>query len=504
MKVYSPEIMQSAEKYLFDKKGVSPVSLMKEAAHGMYELIKDRLRPFDAVCVLCGKGNNAGDGYELARLMKQAGYNVVCISVFDAPPSAEPAKTCFEQYISEGGGLENNPRAAAKIIAVSDIIIDAVFGIGFKGKIEPDSTMYKLIDQANCAPRAYRIALDVPSGVRSDDGSVGNIAFVADMTLTVKAVKTGMMSYPAKFFCGRTEIVSISIPDKLLDEYENPCVIPDDKYVHSVLPKRPEMSNKGDFGKLLCVCGSGDMTGAAVLSAEAALRAGTGLVTLASERSVIDCVRNYLREPVYTPVCWDDSQSVHNLISGLSKYSAILVGCGLGKSAQKKQFLEYVIKNASARLIIDADGINMLSENINILKEARKTPIITPHPAEFSRISGLEVSYINDNRIRCALEFAAKTRCITVLKGAGTITAAPDGRFAINASGNAGLAKGGSGDVLAGLISGLAANPAIGAFEAAASGVYLHGRAADVLKGKYSEYGFLPSELAQEFAKMLP
>lgn len=502
MKAYTPQIMQKAENYMFEK-GTSPIQLMKKAASGIFDLTIDRVDLFDAIVLLCGKGNNAGDGYELARILKTKGYNVVCISVFESSPTTEPAKTCFEEYLSAGGKVYSNFKEATSAIAMADIIIDAIFGIGFKGSIDIDSQLYKLIDAANNA-RAFRIAIDVPSGVRSDDGSVENIAFTADETLTITAHKIGMLSYPAKLFCGRVQVVDIGIPSSVLNMYENEAVVADDTYVRQTLPVRYEFSNKGDYGKLACICGSENMTGAAILATDAAIRSGAGLVTLISEKSVTEIAKIKLCEPIYSFVNWDDESSVKTLCSTVSKYNAVLVGCGLGKSEAKKEAIKQIISDATGQLIIDADGINMLSDNINILREARKIPIITPHPGEFSRISGYDVNYINDNRIKCAREFAARYKCITVLKGAGTIIASPDGKYGVNISGNAGLAKGGSGDVLAGLISGLAANPEIGAFEAAVCGVYLHGRAADVLKGKYSEYGMLPSDLSKEFAKMLP
>ncbi len=502
MKAYTPEVMQQAENYLFESKSAEPLELMKKAASGMYEEIAHILKRFDIIVVLCGKGNNAGDGYELARILRARGFNTLCISVFGVHPATDTAEICYNEYLAEGGRVETDFKAALRAIKSADIIIDAVFGIGFRGVIEEESVIYKLIDEANLA-RGYRIALDVPSGIRSGDGSVGNIAFAANETLTVSDYKIGMLSYPAKVFCGRVSKIDIGIPCELLDRFEKYHIIPDDKYVSEKLPKRPEMSNKGDFGRLLCVCGSENMTGAAVLSVQAALRAGTGLVTLASEKSVCDCVKMQLSEPIYKVLDFENINKSEFLLE-LHKSTAVLIGCGLGKTDEKKTLLEDIIRNAPGQIVIDADGINMLCDNINILREAKRIPILTPHPGEFARLSNLDVTYINDNRIKCALEFSAKYKCITVLKGAGTITAHPDGRYAVNISGNSGLAKGGSGDVLAGLIAGLSANVWIDPFDAACCGVYLHGRAADVLKEKYSEYGYLPSELAGEFAKMLP
>ena len=502
MNAYTPEAIRGAEKYLFENNRAKPLELMKMAASGMYEAVSYKLKKFDVICVLCGKGNNAGDGYELARILRAQGHNVLCISVFGTAPATDIAKDRHDAFLAEGGRIETDFKAAKRVLTCADIIIDAIFGIGFSGVIEQSSVIYKLIDTANYA-RGYKIALDVPSGIRSGDGSVGNIAFIANETLTVSEYKIGMLSYPARAFCGLVEKIDIGIPVDLLDRFEKRHIVPDDKYVYSVLPKRQEISNKGDFGRLLCMCGSSNMTGAAVLSVGAALRAGTGLVTLVSEESVCDSVKHRLLEPIYKNIDYENYKK-EDLIYELHKSSAVLVGCGLGISDSKKKLLYDIIRNAPCQLVIDADGINMLADNINILKEAKKVPIITPHPGEFARLSGNDVTYINDNRIKCALDFSEKYNCITVLKGAGTITASPDGRYTVNISGNPGLAKGGSGDVLAGLISGLVCNSRIGAFDAASCGVYLHGRAGDVLKEKYSEYGYLPSELAVEIAKMLP
>ena len=312
MKTYTPQIMQKAEQYLFEQKGVSPLALMQKAAASVFFAVRSRLRPYDTIAVLCGKGNNAGDGYEVARLMRKDGKNVICIDVLGGEPTVEPALTCYNAYIAEGGKVVSDPKTALKKIAFSTVIFDAVFGIGFRGVIEKDSFLHKCIDAANLSG-AFRVAIDVPSGVRSVDGSVGGIAFAADLTVTVTALKIGMLSYPARFFCGRTEVVDIGVPPEVLNFYkeENPGFAPDDDYVAQALPMRPEISNKGDFGKLACVCGSENMTGAAVLSVGAALRAGAGLVTLASDffqfiqriHVCHDAISNHYFQVCTTPPC---------------------------------------------------------------------------------------------------------------------------------------------------------------------------------------------------------
>lgn len=502
MKVYSPDAVKSAEDYLINERGTSGLGLMKKAAFGMYTYVRGLLGHGNSVCVLCGNGNNAGDGYELARLLLEEGFNISCVRAFGEAPCTDIALECHNGYISAGGKVIDETDKALRAIAVSDMVIDAVFGIGFRGKIEKDSILYKMFEVAN-KNYGIRIAIDVPSGVNSTYGSVGNIAFRADTTLTVSVIKTGMLSYPAKKYCGEISIIDIGIPEQVIEGFGEVTNIADDKYVKRALPEREIDSNKGDYGKLLCICGSENMTGAAVLAVGASLRSGAGLVTLAAERSVTDVVKYRYAEPIYRNLDFNDENTVKSLLDDINDYSAVLVGCGFAKSRTKKNFLEKIVKEYSGRLIIDADGINMLSDNINILKEARADVIITPHPGEFARISGKDTEYINDNRIKCARDFSVAFRCVTVLKGAGTIVADKD-RFSVNTTGNPGLAKGGSGDVLAGLIAGLAANKKVSVFDAALCGVYIHGKAADVLKEKYSEYGLLPSDLAESFAGMLP
>ena len=179
MNAYTPDAVRQAEKYLFENNKAKPLELMKMAAQRMYEAVSHKLKRFDVVCVLCGKGNNAGDGYELARILRSKGHNVLCISMFGTPPATDIAKDRYDAFLAEGGKIESDFKSVKRVLTCADVIIDSIFGIGFTGVIEQDSVIYKLIDTANYA-RGYKIALDVPSGIRSSDGSVGNIAFVAD------------------------------------------------------------------------------------------------------------------------------------------------------------------------------------------------------------------------------------------------------------------------------------------------------------------------------------
>lgn len=502
MTVYTPDTVKNAEKYMFENGLAEPIALMKKAAYEMSKAVLEKISPKDKIIVLCGKGNNAGDGYELADILIKKGFCIVCAEVFGSPPSTDIARECRDGFVSDGGKIISKTDDIIEHLRLSSVVIDAVFGIGFKGEIKSDTELYKIIEASN-SHNALKTALDVPSGIDSELGSVGGIAFKADFTVTVTAPKIGMLSYPARLLCGEIISVDIGVEKSILDKFGGKSVVCDDAFVSKALPKRSLVSNKGDFGKLLCICGSENMPGAAAMAVSSALRSGVGLVTLASEKSVNDIVKIKYCEPIYENICWDNAEALDKMLESIDKYSAVLVGCGLGKSEEKRNFLFRLIKTYSGRLIIDADGINMLSENINILREAKQPPVLTPHPGEFSRISGLSIGSINAERIKCAAEFSQTNNCITVLKGAGTVVS--DGeRIAVNTTGNPGLAKGGSGDVLAGLIAGLCANPSAQPFECAVCGTYLHGKAADILAGKTSEYGMLPSELPEETAKLLP
>ena len=386
-----------------------------------------------------------------------------------------------------------------QLIDNATVIIDALFGVGFYGEIKEDSEIGKMISFCN-AKEAKRIAIDVPSGINSADGRCEGVCFYADITVTMAYIKTGMLSYPARQCCGQILIAEIGYPDSLCSEIPKDALIADDCYINAVLPKRKENTHKGSYGRLLMYCGNPNMTGAAVLAATAALRSGAGLVNIAKDKETLGILQTRLTEPVFSPLS-DNSEEEMLLLA--DKASAILIGCGMGKAENDRKTLYSLIKNANCNLIIDADGINLLCENTLILREAKKIPILTPHPLEFARLIGKTSGEVQKDRINLAKSFAESYGCIVVLKGAATVIASPDSLLAINTTGNPGLAKGGSGDVLAGLIASLVCQ-GIGCFESAVIGAYLHGKAADNLKEEISEYGLLPSDLPLAIAKLLP
>ena len=497
----TPQTIKYADALAVEKYGIPEIALMRNAAKSCFDKITSVIKRSDRIAILCGKGNNGGDGYEIARLLKNDWYDVYCINVFDVLPNTDTAKQVYYDFKNTGGEIYSLSQSE-NIISSADVIIDAVFGVGFYGGMQEDSTIGSLIALCNNS-YALKFAIDTPSGINSLDGRVEGVAFKADFTLTMAYMKTGMLSYPAREFCGKIEIMDIGYPNELCCEIQKDALIVDKEYLDNIIPKRQSNSHKGTFGRVLMLCGSEYMTGACILCATAALRTGVGLVEIIGTDKTLNKLQSVLTEPVFTPIYDDDfEKSCDILLSKLNKATCVLVGCGLSQSEFSIKLVYEVIKNAQCPIIIDADGINAISLNKNILREAKVTPILTPHPLEFSRLTLLDVNTIQGDRINLARNFAKEYNCILVLKGAGTVIASGE-KLALNTTGNSGLAKGGSGDVLSGIIASFVSQ-GFDLFDACSVGVYLHGLAGDILKQEISEYGYLPSDLPMCVANLLP
>ena len=494
-----PETTSYADSLCVQQYGISFLTLMKNAAKSCYDYIYPLISAEDKIVILCGKGNNGGDGYELATLLKKGWFNVTVINVFDCLPNSEAARTVFDECLKSGVDITAFCEWKS-VFQKATVIIDALFGVGFHGNIDKESAIGEMLDFCNTTS-CIRIAIDTPSGINSADGRTGSVVFKANFTITMAFIKTGMLSYPAREYCGKILIADIGYPENLCDKIEKHALVVDDDYFNSVIPKSKSDSHKGNFGRLLMYCGSPNMTGAAVLAASAALRSGAGLVNIARDKETIKILQNHLVEPIFSVI--PEGREIPVLDELSKKASSFLIGCGMGQSEIDKNVLFHFIKNAQCNLIIDADGINLLCENKLILREAKKIPVLTPHPLEFARLCGKSVNQVQNDRINLAQSFSKQYNCVLVLKGASTVICSPDGRLAINTSGNSGLSKGGSGDVLSGIIASLCTQ-GIGAFESAATGVYLHGKAADILADEISEYGLLPSDIPKAVAKLLP
>lgn len=467
-----------------DARFIGYSEMMFNAGRAVAESIAARFRPC-LTAVMCGAGNNGGDGFVIARLLAERGFKARVILV-----NGEPRTDCARGHFGKTNkddihSLGDEKQLCTAFVQNAQIVIDCVFGTGFHGALPEHAA--ELLTAANNRP--VRIAVDVPSGVNSDTGEHDPRCFCATETHVLAAMKKGLLNPAALELCGEIIPQDIGIDHSCYKEFE---AIFDSDHSRGVLPPRTPKAHKGTFGRLLNIAGSLSYSGAAVMSTRAALRSGTGLCTLAAPVSTVKALTGTLVENTFLPLpetedgfVGDNAQNA--LAPILPKMTAVAIGCGLGNSENTRKLTEYVIKNAQCPIIIDADGINSIADNINVLKERTgdkggwRETVITPHPLEFSRISGLSVAEIQRDRIGAAKRFAAEYGVTVLLKGAYTVVSDSAGdEVCVNTTGSAALAKGGSGDVLTGIIAAMLAQ-GIPPYIAASSGAYCHGYAADLL-----------------------
>lgn len=484
-----------------DKNGISYMKLMRNAGEACFSRISKLLGGVEekTFVILSGRGNNGGDGIVIANELTEARASVILVFVQDLPKS-DTARQCYSLYekVVKSCLYVHRQDAVKRAVGSCDAVIDCVFGTGFHGELE--DSIKDLFAYVNENSPGIKISVDVPSGIDSDTGDIADGAFVPDYTLVLGAMKTGLYSHPAFESCGKIMLTDIGIPANC---YESCEAVLTEEVLGEFIPERKPVSHKGSYGKMLNISGSAFYTGAALLSTNGALRMGVGLCTLATPTRVINAIAAAVPETTYLPLEQDfdgfiNDKSVDMIMIELEnkKYDSVLLGCGLGDRKTTADLTEIVIRNADCPVIIDADGLNSLAGNINVLKESKKGVVITPHPAEFSRLTGKSVQEIQHDRIALTKAFAKEHGCVTVLKGVNTVIASPEGETFVNTTGNAGLAKGGSGDVLAGMIASLTAQ-GVQPLYAAAVAVYMHGLAADRLAQKNGLYGILPRDIPE-------
>lgn len=496
MYVVSPEQMKTLEKKAVERFKIPVILLMENAAAAVAALCLKRLKKAgqNTAVVLAGKGNNGGDGFAVARFLHNKGIEVEIVLIADSKEIKGDALTNLEIARSMGIGIDTIEKAIEKI-SVNYLVIDAMIGTGLNAEIkEPLKGVIQAVNQLS----DYCISIDIPSGVNGKTGKIMGTAVYADETVTLGLPKTGILLYPGAECTGKLHIADISIPQDIKVE-GMPMYCLTKEEAASLLPLRPQRSNKGTFGRLFVVAGSRNMAGAAVLACKSGYRAGAGVVYACAPKKIEKILQTLLPEAVEIPLEEEDgkvcSYTFDDFEGELKKAKAVVMGCGLGQSAEVNEFAEKMLVNCTAPIVLDADGLNAVASNMNLFKMIKNTPVVTPHPGEMSRLTGKSIKEILDNPIDTALEFAQKYKAVTVLKDARTVIASPEGRVFINLTGNSAMAKGGSGDVLSGVI-GAFLSQGLEAFHAAVLGVYVHGFAGDIGAKKKGEYGLLASELA--------
>jgi NAD(P)H-hydrate epimerase len=510
MYLIDPALVPEIDALAAREAGLDAMHLIGKAGQALADEILRRAPRAKRVLILAGPGNNGGDGYAAGAVLAELGISVRVLDVMGGGASGEAARQFAARFCacSDGALLScDAPEELESEIRAADVIVDAIFGTG--ARIELPRAVVSLIKAVNAMRgKALLIAADVPTGVDARDGRIADAAFSADVTVTFGIPKRGMYAYPARERCGEIVIADLgldccriaevfSLSDRLLDL----------ETVTAWIPRRPRNSHKGIFGRLLLLCGSQAYRGAASLACEAALRSGAGLTILASHPSVLELALSRSPEIVTLPMPEfgthdrDKAEQVYQLADGSD---AVLIGCGSGASVALCSFLWELLARPGAPLIMDADALNSLAlhkeESLARLRNAKRRTVITPHPMELSRLTGIPVDRIQADRIGAAARFAEACRTTVILKGAGTVIAGDDGSVLINPTGSPALAKGGSGDVLAGAVASFVAQR-VDPVRAAAIGVYFHGAAGDALASLYSEYGVLARELPEWIAR---
>ncbi len=481
--------------------GVAPDILMENAARavlsGVFDIMKPR--PLRSVAVFAGSGNNGGDGVACARFLLLQGVDVRVFLVGDPGRKSRDFSEMESRLRAVGGGVLPYIPGDAEIADFcerADVIIDAIFGTGLNAPLaEPALRAAELI---NSCP-GLKVSADIASGVHSDTGRVLGGCVRADMTVTFTLAKPGHFLHPGAQMRGELRVMDIGIPSRLLQERSFSFSAVDGGLAQTMLPVMRPDSHKGDFGSALIVAGSRLYSGAAHLASAAAVKCGAGKVTLAVCEGAWPQLACKTPEVMCAPMPDSGGRLSIDALDGifalLDKSDACAIGPGLGLSEDISELVFSVIQQSSVPLLLDADGINALCGNIDILRRARCEIVLTPHPGEFSRLLAACGSNGNpvpgESPVELAHAFAERFGVTLVLKGAGTVTACSDGRTFINTTGNAGMAKGGSGDVLSGVICAFLAQGLVPA-DAAALGAYVHGLAGDICAERIGMRGMTP------------
>ncbi len=509
MRLLNSDEMKLVEQYTA-KYGLSYQRMMENAGAACTRNIRNILEKEKInarnVVVVCGKGNNGGDGFVIARKFAENGYNA-CVVLASGYPGSQEATYMYKLVLDLSiptVWYDADKTKAINVIKNADVIVDAVFGFSFYGKIGEE--LASLFSEMSAA-RGLKFAVDMPSGVYCDSGYHDPACFRADYTIAISALKPAHIIHPAAECCGDIIIANIGIPEDSYSLVRDSLYTYNKTEVRNLFPERKTTAHKGSFGHLLCICGSRTMAGAPVLAASAALRSGAGLVTVAFPEGIYNPVSAKLTEALLMPLeeTKDGTLSAaaaEKLVSELSKFDAIVIGCGIGVNEDTKAVLCAVLENSEVPVIVDADGINIIASDISILQRAKCKLVLTPHPKEMSRLCGKPVEVILSDTVGCARAFSEEHGVYLVLKGANTVVTEPESKRAyVNASGNNGLSKGGSGDVLAGLIGGISVQE-FSLADALTVSVYIHGHTADVLSERMSRTGMLPSDVVSEFVRV--
>lgn len=497
MFVLTADNMKKAEETAVSG-GSDYYTLMETAGTKCAEVIAGEDKTKKTV-ILCGKGRNGGDGFVIARKLWEHGFRKVFVVLVYGKPSDELCIRMYDEMARFAVNITDfteNAQSCIYHIKTADVVVDSIFGIGFKGELSGNAE--DAVKEANCNKTASKYAIDIPSGLTADGNYSDNLYFETKTTLTMIALKPVQVLKPTSLFCGETSVMNIGVDDSILLPFAEKYISLTKDDAIANIKKRAFNSHKGNFGNVLTICGSRNMTGCVYLCNQAAVEIGAGLVTAAFPDCIYNTVTAKLNEPLMLPLSSNKDGRIKTdariLYEKLEKCDVVAVGCGIGVDCDTKETVRFLIENCRKTLILDADALNCISKNPEIFKKAKCEIVITPHPGEMARLTGKTVCEIENDRIQTAAEFAKEYGVTVVLKGANTVIADKNGKICINATGNPSMARGGSGDVLTGLIAGLIPQTD-NVFSAVCTAVYIHSGTADYLQKNYGDLSATPTRL---------
>ena len=504
MKLLTPAQMQEVDKRAVSCYQIPSVLLMEHAALKLYEYLI--LEEIEEILILCGPGNNGGDGLALARLVKSlSAKKVEVILVANPHQLSEDGRTYYVICKALGVSItqmdEDNKELILEKIRNTKFIVDALFGTGIKRPIE--GSYKKVIEAANDS-NAQIVSVDIPSGIDGYTGKVQGVAIKADVTITFMAPKIGLFLYPGIVHAGQVKVVDIGIPKQLIQEVESDIDTIETKDMKQLLPHRPVRSNKGTFGKVLVIGGQLGMSGAICLTSLAAYKVGCGTVTTMVPRCIMEIIGQKLTEAMTIGMA-DEAGHFHKQASKdlpqiLEGYDVVAIGPGMGRTKETLFMLEAVLKS-NKPCVIDADALFFVAQLKDLIRSRTAPTIMTPHPGEMARILNKTIQQILEDPLSILEEFVNTFHAYGILKIEKTVIADRDKHIYINRYGNSGLAKGGSGDTLTGIITGVLAQHML-PIEAMQLGVYLQTKAADLAKEALSEYSYLASDTIHYLGKV--
>lgn len=503
MYILTAQEMREMDRRTIESFGLPGRILMENAGRGAADALLERFGPLcgGGVAVMAGRGNNGGDGFVIARCLCQKKIPVtvyLAAKAGDVRGDAAANLALLEKIGVEVVEIPDRIGFAAQKTAMNAhaLWVDALLGTGLNSEVR--GYFREIIDFIN-DHRAPVFAVDIPSGLSADTGQICGAAVKADLTTTFAFAKRGHHIHPGSALSGPVTIIDIGIPHHIAGEIAPRLHLLTGETAASHMPDRPADAHKGTCGHLLVLAGSPGKTGAAALSAISAMRAGAGLVTLglpsginaAMEPMAVEVMTHPLPETATGTLCPDSFTAIRKLAEGKR---CIAAGPGMGCSAETAELVAKLAGEIDLPLVLDADALNGLAEGPEVLKKRKAPAILTPHPGEMARLAGATVAEIQENRVAAACDFAQRFGVYLILKGAGSVIALPDGRAWINPTGNPGMASGGMGDVLTGIIAGLVTQGAT-PHGAVLAGTWLHGKAADALAQKTGAVGYLASEV---------